>query len=180
MTRGSKPLRRALYFLHRSGCRPCEMREAEYEDILWDKSVVALYRHKTARTTGQARLIPLDAGTLRFLRNLRKRHPEGQEKIFLNSHGTVWDRHAFARHLRRTAKRIGLDDGVEERVSACCVRHLFTGEMVDLGFSDRQIADALGHADTRLVSWYSHNRHKIESLRRTAQEMRRRKRERRE
>ena len=176
MRHGSRPLRRMLYFLHRSGCRPCEAREADFADVHFDVGVMQIWRHKTHRLTGEPRLIGLDRGVLRFLRNLRRRQGDG--KVFRNARGKPWDRHTFARNLRRTAERIGLDQGVEKRVSAYCFRHTVVGEMVDLKFGERQIADAAGHANTRLVSWYSHNREKSESLRRVADERRTRKRQR--
>jgi integrase len=177
MAKGSRALRRALYFLHRSGCRPCEMREAKRTDVNWQDGMVGLFRHKTARVTGECRVIALDPGVIRFLRNLVRQAPAGQEHLFVNQQGNPWDRHTFARNLRRVAFKAGLDNGAEKRVSAYCLRHTFTGEMVDLGFADRQIADQLGHIDTRMVSWYSKNRHKVKSMRRVADEIRRRRRD---
>ena len=97
-----------------------------------------------------------------------------QDHLFANQQGNPWDRHTFARNLRRVAEKAGLDEGVQQRVSAYCIRHTFVGEMVDLGFADRQIADQVGHKDTRMIGWYSKNRHKVESMGKVADELRRR------
>ncbi len=175
MRKGSRPLRRALYFLRRTGARTCEMREVEWPQIDWENSVVVLVRHKTDGSTAVSRRILLDPGVLRFLRNLKRQAVPGQQKVFVNTDGTAWDRHTFARHLRRYAKRIGLDEGAAERVSAYCLRHFFTGLMGEHGWTDRQVATMLGHSSTRMVSNYNHNRENQRLLRQLASELRKKK-----
>jgi integrase len=131
MRGGSKPLRRALYILIKTGMRTCEMRKLVWDDVLLDVPTphLSIARHKTFRKTGKPRLIGLDASTVRFLRNLKRQY-EGYCRfaetfgadwpppfVFTNCDGTPWDKNAFARHLRRYAERFGLDEGVDERVS---------------------------------------------------------------
>jgi integrase len=174
MRQGSRPLRRALYFLRRTAARTCEMREAEFTDIAWEKSVIVLFKHKTERFTGNARRVLLDPGVIRFLRNLERQKLPGQRKIFVNNRGTVWTRHTFARHFRRIALRAGLDEGAVKRVSAYCVRHMVAGLLGQAGYSDRETATMLGHSSTRMVQVYNHNRENDQLLQRMAGELRKR------
>jgi hypothetical protein len=62
----ARPLRRALFFLRRSGCRTCELRAMRWRHVDWEAGVVRLAEHKTARTTSEVRLIGMDRATLRF------------------------------------------------------------------------------------------------------------------
>jgi integrase len=173
---GSRPLRRALFFVRRAGVRPLEMRTLRWPEIHWEDSVVVQEHGKTFKATGIPRKFGLDKPLLRFLRNLSRSRPEGTEYVFLNSDGTPWDRHTFARHLRRYAKKIGLDAGVEKRVCAYCFRHTYISDAVEAGINDRAIADQVGHADTRMITWYSKARGKARHLRNVSNEISRRRR----
>jgi site-specific recombinase XerD len=77
---GSRPLRRSIFFMRRSSARTCEMREAVFGDIHWALGVMALYKHKTARATGKPRIIGLEPGLLRFLRNLYRQSAVGSRQ----------------------------------------------------------------------------------------------------
>jgi integrase len=147
---GSRPLRNALFFLWHTGARTCEMRAVRWDDIVFGAEPrIILFEHKTARKTGKPRIIALNAVVAKFLMWLKKRSKS--QFVFVNCDGTPWDRHTFARHLRRTAERIGLDEGVEDRVSAYCLRHAYTCAALVAGLTTKQVADQLGHTDTTMV-----------------------------
>lgn len=172
---GSRPLRWALFFLRETGARTCEMREALWTDItIEERPCIVLYTHKTHRKTGKSRTIALNSVVHRFLIWLRKR--SRSPHVFTNCDGGTWDRHTFARHLRRTAERIGLDDDVAERVTAYCLRHTFACDALDADFTTKQVADQLGHVDTKMVErvYGSHTRKNMPNLNRVADDIRRR------
>jgi integrase len=77
--RSSRAMRRALFFMRRTGVRTVEMRILKWENCFLDGPFpyIAFPDHKTRRHTGQDRKIGLDAGTVRFLRNLRRQALEG-------------------------------------------------------------------------------------------------------
>lgn len=164
----SRPLRRALFFLRRTGARTCEMRELLWPEIDFDGGIVVKEAHKTSRTTGKARMFGLEPCVLRFLRNLHRTRKDGQDHVFVNAYGTPWDRHTFARHLRRWAKRIGLDDNAGTRVSGYCFRHSYATWAIESGMGERQVADQMGHASTRMMAWYSKAGQKAAHLRNVA------------
>lgn len=151
MRKGSRPLRRALFFLRRTGARTCEMRELIPSDCILDVDVphLLLYRHKSHRKTRTPRVVGIDAATARWLGNIIRN--SNTKNVFTNCDGGQWDRHTFARHLRRWAKRLGLDEGVDQRISGYCLRHTFTVDGIEAGISSRQLADQLGHARTDMV-----------------------------
>lgn len=165
MRAGSRALRRALFFLRRTGARTCEMRELRWGDCFLDGDCphICLTKHKTMKG-GKVRKIGLDAGTAAFLRAM-KRTAMG-EVVFLNCEGGPWSRRVFARHLRRLAQRIGLDERVERRITAYSLRHSYTVDAIEGGMSTRAIADQLGHESTDMIDhiYGSHTRQRQEHL----------------
>jgi integrase len=153
MRKGKRPIRRMLWFLRHTGCRTKEARDLLWEDCRLDDGPVQfieLKNHKSKRKTGVSRKIGLDVQTIRFLRNLR-RQSSGKGHVFTNCDGAPWDRHSLTRHVRRLAKRIGLDEGVEHRVSAYGLRAAYACDAIEAGVSAKMVADQLGHKDTRMV-----------------------------
>lgn len=164
----SGPFRLGLWFLWRTGARPGEMRGSQWDDLDWQTGAIELYEHKTARKTGQSRLLILDRWVLRILAKLYPRRRPGSTHIFLNSRGRPWTKD-FQKRFRRYADMAG----VRKEVSTYCLRHGVCVDLIEHGASDRQAADYLGHKTTRYVSWYGRStRRKRDHLRRIG-EMRR-------
>jgi integrase len=153
MRNGNRAIRRLLFFLRRTGCRTCEARLLTWADVRLDgdEPGVILERHKTSKKTGKARMFGLDAGTAAFLRNLRRQAPPLMAHVFLNTSGKPWSRRAISLHIRRMARRIGLDEGVAHRVSAYCLRHFYISQAIQAGMTTRQIADQVGHETTAVI-----------------------------
>jgi len=174
---GSRALKAALFFLRETGARTCEMREALWTDItVGNRPAIVLWRHKTHRRTGKGRVVALNSVIFRFLLWL-KRHTRSTH-IFVNAHNGPWDRHTFARHLRRTAERIGMDEGVIEKVTAYCLRHTYACAALTAGFTSKEVADQLGHSDTKMVEkvYGSHTAQDVKYLTRLADDIRSRRR----
>ena len=151
----AQAMRRALFFLRRTGCRTCEMRQVRWAEVDWEAGVIRLEHHKTARATGEVRVIGLDRRTFRLLRNLhRQRRRQGaahpDEHIFLNGCQRPWKRTAFGRLFRKYARAAGVARGI----TPYGLRHLFTVLGIENGVGERQLADQLGHTTTKFVSYY--------------------------
>jgi integrase len=189
MRNGTRSLRRALYALRKTGMRVCEMRCLTWDEVYpeGDTPHLALTRHKTFRITGKSRIVGLDPSTARFFRNLAREYERRcgcdcekcacdiSPHVFTNCRGTPWTRFAFARHLRRTAQAIGLDEGVERVVSGYCLRHMVTVDALKAGISTRQIADQLGNSGDMIDRVYgSHTRQMVEHLSSVAETINRR------
>lgn len=165
---GSRPLRQALFGLRRTGMRTKEMRV-----VLWSDIDLGAAPHIRVATGKGARKIGLDPATANWFRALKRNQRGMSDRPFTNCAGTSWDRHTFARHLRRYAERLGIDDGVSERVSAYCVRHTYVCDGIEGGVTTRRIADQVGHARTDMIDmvYGSHTRERIEHLGDVAQEI---------
>jgi hypothetical protein len=147
---GRKQFRLAIFFLWESGARTCEMREAKWENVEWDKRVIRLQVHKTARATGADRVIPLNRKVFRLLTWMHRRRLPGQTHIFINSRGTPYTQDQFSELFRAYARIAGLPPGI----TAYSIRHSFVSRGLEAGVGERQIADLVGHTKTEMVSWY--------------------------
>lgn len=164
MRKGSRSLRRALFFLRRTGTRTCEMREVLWSNVDLDRCVIVLDRHKTIlqQQNPRPRIIGLEPCVRRFLRNLLRQSTTGH--VFTNCYGTPWNRHTFARHMKRQAESLGLDP----KLTAYCLRHSYGTWAIEAGVGEKQVADQMGHTTTRMVSYYAQTAGKPAYLRRVA------------
>lgn len=165
----AEAFRVAITFLFRTGARTCEMRTACWADLDWTAGVLRLRDHKTARKSGQDRLVAIDDETLAMLRDLEYVRRMGRadastrSRIFLNSRGRPWTKDSFSRLFRAFARKAGLPAGR----TAYGLRHGFCVKGLEAGVGARQIADQLGHASTKMVDWYGREtRQRAEHLRR--------------
>ncbi|HZZ80964.1 MAG TPA: site-specific integrase, partial [Gemmataceae bacterium] len=169
MRGATRVLQRPLYFMRRTGARTCETVDLLWMDCHEDDACPHIYREKskTRRRTGKPRLIGLEPGVAAMLRRLRKKKsPRPTDHVFLNADGTPWDGHTFARHFRRVAQRLGLDDGASELFSPYCLRHRFTVDGLEGGSTAKEVADQLGHSDSRMVEtvYGSHTRTRLKHI----------------
>jgi integrase len=152
---GTKGTRRAfrwvLMFLWATGARTCEAREMKWADLDLERGLILLRINKTSRSTGESRTIILTNALCRCLRRLRRRlNPHPQGRILLNGRGRPWTRGSLGRQFRRYAAVAHVRAGV----TAYSLRHGFCVRALDAGLGERQIADLMGHASTKYVSWY--------------------------
>lgn len=164
MRGGTRPLRRALFFMRRTGCRTKEMRVLLWEQIDWQRSCIVYADHKSEHKHGRPRIIALDRPTLRFLANLYRKRPAWQLHVFVNCDGTPWDQHTFPRHVNRWGQRLGLEP-TKNGLSPYCWRHSFGTRAIENGVGEKQLADLMGHADTRMVSYYAQTAGKVPYMR---------------
>ena len=145
--KGSRALRRGLYFCYHTGVRPQEMRELEPDHIHFAKRHIRLRNHKTRHHTAEDRLIAFDCRIERLLRNLVARMQPGQQYVFVSEHGRPWNKDTWNRTLVRYARPAG----VPKAITAYCSRHGFGCVRVRAGQDRKAIADLMGHRDTRMI-----------------------------
>jgi integrase len=151
--------------------RPKEARELTWEQIDFEAGIIVQTQHKTARKTGKPRIIGLDPATMRFLANLYRQRPEGTDHVFLNRCGRPWKRSTLCSHMSELCNRLGLP----EDLTPYTMRHARATEAIISGMGERQLADHLGHSNTRMIQRYSHAASKAEYLRDIARQAVRRK-----
>ena len=147
----AKAFRRSLWFLWETGARTCEMRLLRWEQTNLDKGVAVLWEHK-GDATGEPRIIALPRKVVRYLSALKKRlNPAPTDLIFPNGRGRVWTNSTFGRQFRRYAQHLEMKTGI----SAYSLRHGFCVRCLETThMGERQIADLMGQASTKYVSWY--------------------------
>lgn len=156
--RGSRALRRAIYFLWKTGARPGEMRNLKWSQIDWVNGTVHLREHKTAHITGDDRIIGLPSRLLGLLAAMKRR--ASSTYVFLDNYGQPWSgtseednergKNSFCRLYKRWARRAGLP----EKVTAHSLRHGFCVRAIEQGVPGRAIADQQGWKSERMVSHY--------------------------
>lgn len=153
-------LRCAVWFLARTGCRTCEMRNLRWQQIDWDRGIAVMRTHKTAKRTGEDRVIVLPRVVIRLL--FWRRRESGH--VFLNSRGRKWDAVGFARLFRRY---LAVARMAHLGVTPYSIRHGFAAACLDAGIRDVRVAKLLGHKSTKLIAYYgSTAKKKIGRLRR--------------
>lgn len=154
-----------LWALWHTGMRTCELREALWDQVDWERGLLVMAKGKTTRTTGQARVIPLSAKVVRVLRWLKRRAQPGQKLIFTARRGQPIKRKSWDRLFRRYARLAG----VREKVTLYTLRHGFCVAGLESGLSDQELACIMGHTTTRYVAWYGRDlRQRTEHLRAAA------------
>lgn len=169
--RTRRAFRRALVFLWETGARTCEMKEVRWEDIDLAAATAILTVGKTTRATGEKRVIVLSDKIVRLLAYI-KRHvrPKPTDLVFVNSRRTPWTNGTFGRLFRKIAKSAG----VRAKITAYSLRHGFCVRALEMGIGERQIADLMGHANTKHIAWYGRSaRTKIDYLKATLDAMNR-------
>ncbi len=127
------------------------MRLLRWEQTNLDKGVAVLWEHK-GDATGEPRIIALPRKVVRYLSALKKRlNPAPTDLIFPNGRGRVWTNSTFGRQFRRYAQHLEMKTGI----SAYSLRHGFCVRCLETThMGERQIADLMGQASTKYVSWY--------------------------
>jgi len=132
-----------------SGARLKEFRKLEPSWIDWDFKVIRIPAkgHKTGKVTGQERPVGLGPHLLSVLQRLVKGMAPGQKYVFLSPRGKPWTKD----NLGRQYARYRAAAGVPEEIMMCAVRHGYAVRLLNLGKSNKKVADQLGHASTRMV-----------------------------
>jgi integrase len=149
------PFRYVLFFQRLTGARPGEMASLQWDFILWEKSLAVLREHKTAHSTGKARILRLHPKVIRLLRFLQQQQEQlGIESphVFLNKRRRPWTRNALVLRMMGVRRRAGLPKGVR----LYGLRHSFATQLAVKGVSAAQIAELLGHQDIRMSQTYVH------------------------
>ena len=153
LARRPPALRRILWLVDCTGIRTGEARELEWDQILWEQSVIKLDKHKALRKqkTKKPRLIGLDKELLAELRRLyeNRRH---ERLVFLSPRGCPWTKNNLDQAFLRLRERLGLADDL----TPYCFRHRFATQCRLAGVEGRHTTAQLGHSTERMSEHYTH------------------------
>lgn len=111
---------------------------------------------KILRKGGRTQLIPLAPRTDWQVQQVLADRT-GAGPLFLTREGHRLDR----RTVGRFVACIALEAGIRKRITPHSLRHTFVTMSLDAGATERDVAASVGHADTRLVSYYDRARWSI-------------------
>lgn len=136
-----------LTALYLTGCRPSEVARVTAANVNLDLGVWVFDEHKTGKKTGRPRVVYLDPGMAELSRRLVAERPEGP--LFPSwKLGRPFSKNAVRVRFRRLRERLPHLAGVV----AYAYRHSYASEALENGVGIAQVAELLGHVDTRMVS----------------------------
>jgi integrase len=156
--------REFLTALYLTGCRPSEVARVTAANVNLELGVWVFEQHKTAKRTGRPRIIYLCPEMVELSRRLVAERPEGP--LFPSRKlGRPFTRNAIRIRFRRLRKKLPHLKGVV----AYAYRHSYATEALENGVGIAQVAELLGHVDTRMVSRnYGHLSQKVKHMREAA------------
>jgi len=134
------------------GLRCGEVERLTLDDLDWDEEQIHVTRPKIRR----AQCYPLSAvvgdAILRYLRKARPRC--SHRALFITIDAPF--RPLSAQGVRTMVRRRLTEQGVQlKRCGAHCLRHACAGQLLDAGFTLKQIADHLGHRSMNTTRIYT-------------------------
>ncbi len=159
-----RQFREFVFAMQESGARPGEVRTVTAADVNLELGVWVLTKHKTFHKTGKPHIIYLNEEMLALTRKLVALYPEGPlfrgplSKQAFTSNGVRCRCHILRKKLPHL-----------KSVIATAYRHSFATEALEKGVGIAQVAELLGHVDTKMVSrHYSQLSQKVQHLREMA------------
>lgn len=166
-------LRQLLIAYRETMARPGEMRAVRWRDIRRTNERETLqsalrsgnaffvlhdWKDRAKRKTADdSRLILISPRLGRMLERLSRRCPSQDDFIFQTGRGAAWTQNALRCRFRSLRKRLGsAADCRGESIVPYSFRHTSATLAAAAGVSDRALADALGHTETRTTSRYLH------------------------
>jgi integrase len=153
-----------LKALYLTGCRPSEVAKVTAQNVNLDLGVWVFEKHKTAKRTGKPRVIYLCPEMLEWSRELVAKHPVGP--LFPSYKlGRPFSKNAIRCRFKRLREKLPHLKGVV----AYAYRHSYASDALERGVGVAQVAELLGHVDTRMVSHhYGHLSQKVQHMREAA------------
>jgi len=173
LRRSKADLRKLLIAYRETFARPGEMRRVQWEDLrfgngaetpeknLADGSAYFLlhdFKDAAKRIHADAvRVILISPRLGRMLNRLRRATPGARGAIFRTRRGKTWSANALRCRMRRLREQTGIvRDARGETIVPYTFRHTGATICAAAGVRDRQLADLLGHVETRTTSRYVH------------------------
>lgn len=172
-------VRRVLFLLWNTGCRPSEIFTLERTKVLHPLGVIEV-KNKARKRQGGDRMAGATPKVLRLLANLGERARRGDVGdrldglLVLNRRGrpwvgySAWTRNSFGHKLAARVAELGL----AADLTAYTIRHAYTTQADEAGVDGRKIDAQIGHSDgLRMLSHYSKARQKARYLHQVAAEI---------
>ncbi|MCY7941090.1 tyrosine-type recombinase/integrase [Bacillus inaquosorum] len=132
-------------------CRVGEILSLKVDNIDFSSNFLVLKGTNTK--TRKGRLIPLQARTIRLLKELIKENEEfDTDYVFLTNYGEQMTTNNFRHRLNTYAQRAG----IKKKVHPHLLRHTGATMFLEAGGDIRHLQMILGHNDLRMIKRYTH------------------------
>jgi integrase/recombinase XerD len=140
----------ALELTYRAGLRVSEVVKLRPGDVRKETGEVVVVNGEG----GRDRVVPVDAETLKWIRRWAKDPKRARRaRTFLC---TLRRKTLSADYLRQTVKRCVREAGLDAAaVSPCVLRHFYATELLNEGFTIREVQELLGHKSIQTTRKYT-------------------------
>lgn len=143
--------RAILEVMYRAGLRVSEAVRLRPSDIRWRDAILEIRNSKG----GTDRNVPVDQETLGWLEAWDAKRARSQHFFSTLSGGRLSPRY-LQQMVKRLAYRAGLESA--KRVTPHVLRHTYATELLNGGFTIREVQELLGHANVQTTQLYTHVR----------------------
>ena len=141
----------ALEIMYRAGLRVSEVCNLAPRDIRW-RSMEVVVRHGKG---DKDRVVPFSSELLVWLERWRDKRPPEARTFLCTLSGTP----VIPRYLQQVAKRCASRAGLDPtHVTPHTLRHCYATELLEEGFTIREVQQILGHANVGTTQIYTHVR----------------------
>ncbi|MFC1629544.1 tyrosine-type recombinase/integrase [Gemmatimonadota bacterium] len=142
--------RAILEVMYRAGLRVSEVINLKPGDIRWNSGILEVRGGKG----GKDRNVPVDSETLGWLRAWQGQRPGRRQRFFT----TLQGKPLSPRYLQQLVKRLAHKAGLEraDQVTPHVFRHTYATELLNCGFTIREVQTLLGHANVSTTQIYTH------------------------
>ena len=144
--------RAILEVMYRGGLRLSEVVNLRPRDVRWESSGLEVRKGKGAKD----RNVPVDSETVGWLRAWETLRPKGKRFFCTLKGGELSGRYLQEMVKRLAVKALGDDRG--KRVTPHVLRHTYATELLNGGFTIREVQDLLGHSSVQTTQIYTHVR----------------------
>ena len=150
-----KPFREFVFAMMETGARPGEVRKVTAANVNLDLGVWVFKEHKTAKRTGKPRIIFLTPAMVDLSRRMVVERPTGplfttMHRVRVNGELAArgFSRNGVRRRFRQLRKKLPHLKGV----ISYTYRATYATNALEQGVGIAQVAELLGHVDTKMVS----------------------------
>ncbi len=143
--------RAVLEVMYRAGLRVSEVVGLRTADIRWESATLEVHNGKG----GRDRNVPVDQETIGWFRAWEAKRPKGRYFFCTLKGGKL-----LVRYIQAMVKRLAYRANLEraDAVTPHTLRHTYATELLDEGFTIREVQVLLGHANIQTTQIYTHVR----------------------
>lgn len=134
-----------------AGLRVSELCNLQRRHIKWGAGIVEVHAGKGEKD----RNVPVNQETLGWLKAWDGKRPAGAERYFFTRHDGG---QLSPRYLQAMVKRAAVKAGLNPETHPHTLRHSYATDLLDHGFTIREVQELLGHADVSTTMIYTHVR----------------------